>query len=162
MQKPLVQSDFLLFIPRIAQASILAQATTFPTEELQSVKAYRRGNEVELPTRFKVNGDWSFTIPDSTFTLVRQNLMTVMYKRVLFDAYLFLGNPVDALMIHNLSSLMSLAAGASSVLLSAEVLHKCWIRKIDAVQFNANAPEQPVEWKVTIHYNYIQSLLGLL
>ena len=56
MQKPLVQSDFLLFIPRIAQASILAQATTFPTEELQSVKAYRRGNEVELPTRFKVDG----------------------------------------------------------------------------------------------------------
>lgn len=163
MQKPLVRSDFLLFIPRIAQASILAQSTTFPTEALQSVKVARRGQEIELPTRFKVEGDWSFTIPDSTFTLVRQNLLTVMYKQALFDVYLFLGNPTDALAPSaSLSGMLSLAASAASVLLSAEVLHKCWIRSIAPVQLNANAPADAVSWQVTVHYNYIQPLLGLL
>ena len=160
---PLTQKDVTVICPRILQMAIVGQSSTFPTEELQGVTIPVRGQEVELPTRFKVNSDWSFTVPDSTFTQVRLNLMTVMYKKVLFDVYLLLGDYGSVLNTNNLSaSLVSLLGASFSALSTAQTLCRCWIRRIEPVQFSADTPDKPVLWSVTVHYNYIKALKGII
>ena len=160
---PLTQKDVTVICPRILQMAIVGQSSTFPTEELQGVTIPVRGQEVELPTRFKVNSDWSFTVPDSTFTQVRLNLMTVMYKKVLFDVYLLLGDYGNIFKTNSpLGTLVSAMASGFSTLTTAQVLCKCWIRRIEPVQFSSDAPDKPVLWSVTVHYNYIKALKGII
>lgn len=161
--QPLTKRDVTVVCPRILQLALLGQATTFPTEELQGVTVRtRRGYEVELPTKFKVSGDWSFDIPDSLFTQVRLNLLTVQYKKVMFDTYLILGNLANSINTNSWNSVMSALGNVFSILTTAQVLGKCWIRRIDPVEFNQAQPEQPVVWRVTVHYNYIKALAGII
>lgn len=160
---PLTQKDVTVICPRILQMAIVGQSSTFPTEELQGVTIPVRGQEVELPTRFKVNSDWTFTVPDSIFTQVRLNLMKVMYKKVLFDTYLLLGDYGSVLNPENAwGTLLSTIGTTFSTLTTAQVLCKCWIRRIEPVQFSADAPDKPVLWSVTVHYNYIKALKGII
>lgn len=147
--QPLTKRDVTVICPRILQLALLGQATTFPTEELQGVTIrIKRGHEVELPTKFKVSGDWSFDIPDSLFTQVRLNLLTVQYKKVLFDTYLILGNLANSINTNSWNSVMSVLGNAFSTLTTAQVLGKCWIRRIDPVEFNQSQPEQPIVWRL--------------
>lgn len=164
--QPLTKRDVTVICPRILQIALAGQSLTFPTEELQSVIVKtHRGHEVELPTKFKVGGDWSFDIADSVFTQVRYNLLTVQYKKVLFDTYLLLGNFANSINTNAEASTLGVATSflgnLTSLLKTAEVLGKCWIRRIDPVEFSQSQPDQPILWRVTVHYNYIKPLSGV-
>lgn len=161
IQQPLTKRDFLLFIPAIAQASVLAQATTFPTEQVQSVEVYKQGQKIELPTKFETVGDWSFDIPDSTLTLIRYNLLDVLYNKQLFEVYFFLGNILNSVNFEGLTSLQSIASNVFSYLTTAQKLGGCWIRNISPVEFSQSDPETPIMWRVLIHYNYIRPVMDV-
>ena len=90
------------------------------------------------------------------------NLLTVQYKKVLFDTYLILGNLANSINTNSWNSVMSVLGNAFSTLTTAQVLGKCWIRRIDPVEFNQSQPEQPIVWRVTVHYNYIKALAGII
>lgn len=161
IQQPLTKRDFLLFIPAIVQASILAQAVTFPTEQLQSVEVYKQGQKIELPTKFETGGDWSFDIPDSTLTLIRYNLLDVLYNKQIFDVYFFLGNILNSINLGGLTSIQSILSNAFSYLTTAQKLGGCWIRSISPVEFSQSDPETPILWRVLVHYNYIRPVIDL-
>lgn len=160
VQHPLTAKDVMILIPQIPMTTITVQSTTFPTEKFKSCIIKRRGQDVELPTKMQVDGDWSFSVPDDIFTSMRYNLLKVMYKRKLFDVYQILGS-LD-INTNSLSSLLNALGNASSVLLTAQVLNECWIRQIAPIEFSSSDPTRPVTWQVTIHYNYITPLLGVL
>lgn len=162
VQQPLTKRDFLMFSPQLIQASIIVQSMTFPTERLRSVEVFRRGYRVELPTMFEIPGDWTFEVPESTLTAMRLDLMSVMYKRSVFDVYLFLGSLFNSLNLNSLNSIASILSNAAAIITTAQTLGSCWIREIAPVDFAASDPETPITWRVTVHYNYIRALVGAL
>lgn len=161
IQQPLTKRDITLWIPSLQEAALLVQSATFPTERFKSTVIKQYGQEIELPTKMQVSGDWSFTLPDGVFTLIRYRLLSLMYSRELFDVYQFLGT-ADVVLPTSIQSLYKLASMASSAMLTAQILRACWVRDIATVEFAANAPEQPVLWQITVHYNYITPFKGLL
>lgn len=161
---PLTKRDFTLIIPNELSVSALftVQAFTFPTEERVGVKVVRRGQEVELPGKFKVGGDWTFSIPENSFAVYRPMILSVMYSKVLFDVYQIPGNIIDVVNPSNvLGSFTSLVEAGSSVVAAAQTLNDCWIRSVSVPEFGSSSPETPIVWDVTIHYNSITKLIPI-
>ena len=159
---PLSTSSFTLWIPSIVEAAIVVQGFSWPTEEMQSIKVTQRGQEIELPTKTKVSGDWTFTIPENAFGLIRHQLLQLLYNKNTFNVTQILGNALDALNVGSwqgaLQGIANLAQEAAALLLSAQVLEGCWVRSISPSEFASDDPTKPVVWSVTLHYNSIRML----
>lgn len=162
IQSPLTARDMTIYIPDLKLATVVEQSSTLPTEEFKSYKISLHGSEIELPTYAQVSGDWTVVLADGTHTIVRQQLLSLLYSKTLFNVYLIPGVKLNLNTGNGINTLVTLAQESLSLLHSGVILGGCWIRSIQPAQFSESQPETPVTWTVSIHYNYVSPLISKL
>ena len=163
---PLTKRDVTLLWPGLSQVPLLVQSFTFPTESFDTVGVPVGGVMLDLPTHVFKPGTWSFEIPDSIFTTVRYELMLMYYGQRTFDVSMVLGNALDAFNTSSvsgaISSLLKSAGSVAGALLTAQTLCRCFIRKVDDIQFSyGQGVEQAILWRVEVGYSYIRKLTSV-
>lgn len=163
---PLTKRDVTLLWPGLSQVPLLVQSFTFPTEGFDTVGVPVGGVTIDLPTHVFKPGTWSFEVPDNIFTTVRHELMLMYYGQRMFDVSMVLGNVLDVFNTSSvsgaLSGLIKGTGSATSALLTAQTLCRCFIRKVDDVQFSYGpGVEQAILWRVEVGYSYIRKLTSV-
>lgn len=165
---PLSARDFTIIAPCFGSMPLVIQAATFPSESVEEVALVLHGEQVFLPTnKFRVNGTWTFDVPDSTFVMNRQLLSIYLYERTTFSFILIPGilsdEDLSGLVPRNLAGMINTAFMTSvgvtpGRLSSAIVVMGCFIKSIQDVNLSANGATTPVLWRVTVRYNYLKPL----
>lgn len=161
---PLTKRDITLWWPVMPSAALLVQSLSFPTETMATVTVPYRGVTHEFPTHIYQPGDWAFDLPDSFAGGTYAELVEHYYARRVMSVYLILGNVLNALNFSGnfLGSLVSAGASVLAAVRSGSVLNKAFIKSIAPVDFSMSQPDQPVTWRVTMHYGYITPLGKML
>lgn len=169
---PLTKRDFTFICSKLPQSCLLVQAASFPTESLGEVAVPVHGQRVYFPTLFQ-GGTWTFEVADSAFTTVRYELLRMYYSKQLFNVTLvpcclsdalstaISGlNPLNILKtIKSVFSFGGLTQDIVAAILSGVILNKCYILKVEDVQFSAGSDAvNAITWRVTLRFNYSTQL----
>ena len=164
--QPLTQKDVTLLCPELAEGALVAQALVFPTETMNEITYYKDGRPLYTPSRTTVTAEWTCDFPDSTFTAIRYHLMSLLYSKMRFNVTLILGDARGLLSsvtaANPIALLRTAASNGVSALLSAQTLMGCWIKAVAPVDMTSAGATNPVQWRVTMRYNYIKPFINAL
>lgn len=168
---PLSARDFTIIAPCFGSMPLVIQAATFPSESVEEVALVLHGEQVFLPTnKFRVNGTWTFDVPDSRLVMNRQLLSRYLYERTTFSFILIPGiltdkvlGELDSLSLVNVANVLGnalLGGVLPGRLFSSLVVRGCFIKSIQDVNLSAKGATTPILWRVTVRYNYLEPLLS--